>query len=429
VVYPGLPALQYANDVTEFKLNERVTLVPSTFANFPVGQYPNVTYITTTITVEPPLPEGFTLDTDTMVISGSSSTYVPLTIYTVTASNINGYSEDVTASVAFQVGTTFLMSYGSALTVFNTMVTPTVTVGDVPVVYSVSPDLPDGVDLDTATGAITVDTTVAATDYNAIHTVTGTTSDGQTRTSEVPIVIEEVARNTADPADTTDTTDTTYTADTSAPKALLTVSYPGIHNIQAGRLFSVNPVVTAGRPTAWTIRATDSPFTIDANTGEISGTPTDATAGRKTLTVSATDGITEATTAMSYRVFRYMLYDKSFSNAVVGEPVRLTPIASSASDPGDYEVWSVSPALPDGLVLNTQTGEITGTPTGTIVSTTVYEVIAEPSGSDGVGAMAVLRFGSESNLGDDRKVAGVAMAAVGGAAAVLSFASMFTSSR
>ncbi|MCS6795094.1 MAG: T9SS type A sorting domain-containing protein, partial [Raineya sp.] len=65
------------------------------------------------------------------------------------------------------------------------------------------------------------------------------------------------------------------------------------------------------------------------------------------------------------------------SNAVIGSAYSLNVSVTGNTQPVTY---SISPALPAGLTLNTSTGQITGTPTALSPATT-YTVTATQSGS------------------------------------------------
>ena len=65
----------------------------------------------------------------------------------------------------------------------------------------------------------------------------------------------------------------------------------------------------------------------------------------------------------------------------------ITPLTPTASG-GPVVSWSISPALPAGLSLNTSTGEISGTPTAVSPSTT-YTVTATNAGGSGTATFTL----------------------------------------
>ena len=62
---------------------------------------------------------------------------------------------------------------------------------------------------------------------------------------------------------------------------------------------------------------------------------------------------------------------------------------SPSSSGGTVVSYSVSPALPDGLTLNTSTGVISGTPTALVVTQTTYTVTATNSGGSTTAALKI----------------------------------------
>ena len=123
---------------------------------------------------------------------------------------------------------------------------------------------------------------------------------------------------------------------------------------------------------------------IDSSTGEISGTPT-VLSTLTTYTITATNTGGSATTTIditindiipsliTYSSTSYTFY--RISNLGVSTGV---PTVSG----GPVVTWSVSPALPNGLSIDSTTGEITSTPGSpiSISPTTTYTITATNSG-------------------------------------------------
>jgi uncharacterized protein (TIGR02145 family) len=114
-------------------------------------------------------------------------------------------------------------------------------------------------------------------------------------------------------------------------------------------------------------------LSINASTGVISGTPTQATSAT-TYTISATNtvGTGTATVVISTNAEIVINYPQSaytfFNNLSVSGVV---PVVS----PTSTVTFSISPSLPTGLSFNTSSGAITGTPTAVSAATT-YTVTA-----------------------------------------------------
>jgi hypothetical protein len=130
-----------------------------------------------------------------------------------------------------------------------------------------------------------------------------------------------------------------------------------------------------GTPT-WSISSGTLPpgLTLNSGTGVISGTPTATLGSPFNFTVQVTDGTCTATQAYSIAVScpTITFNNTTASNATVGVAYSLDASVTGNTQPVTY---SVSPALPAGLTLNTSTGQITGTPTATAPPTT-YTVTA-----------------------------------------------------
>jgi len=93
--------------------------------------------------------------------------------------------------------------------------------------------------------------------------------------------------------------------------------------------------------------------------GVISGTPTNT--GTASFTVRVTDALNQSDTQdLSIAVSAALaITTNQLPDAEVGDSYRRTVQRSGGAAPF---TWSVTPSLPDGLNLDTSTGEISGTP-------------------------------------------------------------------
>jgi hypothetical protein len=313
---------------------------------------PSITGSVTGYSVSPALPLGLSLDTASGIISGTPTTVTATATYTVAATNSGGNTSfgvviTVNAaapnSLSYNSPNTFIV--GSAIIAFSPSITGSVTG------YSVSPALPLGLSLDTATGIISgTPTTVTST---ATYTVTATNSGGDTSFGVVVTV------NAAAPSGLSYNSPNTFTVGS----AIIALS-PSITGSVTG--YTVSPALPLG-------------LSLDTASGIISGTPTTVTA-TATYTVTATNsggntsfGVVITVNAVAPNSLSY----NSPNTFTVGSAI----IALSPSITGSVTGYTVSPALPLGLSLDTVSGIISGTPT-TVSATATYTVTATNSGGN-----------------------------------------------
>ena len=347
-----------------------------------------------TYAISPALPAGLTLSGATGEISGSPTTAVAATTFTVTVT-------DGTAATASRA---FSLTVNAALTATKAIAARAITAGSAvvsfipvtggggtaPYTYSVNPPLPANLALSASTGAIsgTATTAAAATTYTV--TVGDSASATATNTFELTVNVALAAGTTL--------TSRTLTAGTAAT--------------------SFTPLSLTGgtTPYAWTVSpALPANLAIAPGSGAITGTPAAALASTN-YTVTGTD----AAGAQVSQVFALVVNAAitttqavatvgplSAGTAIVGS---VTPV-TAAGGTLPY-TFGVSPALPAGLALNTATGAITGTPTAASSATT-YTVTA----TDGVGASSSKTFSLTVNGPLAANVAIAAKALTAGTAA------------
>jgi uncharacterized repeat protein (TIGR01451 family) len=216
-------------------------------------------------------------------------------------------------------------------------------------VFSVSPALPAGLNLHSATGIITgVPTVISA---STSYLVTASNSAGSTTTT-VTITVNDVP-----PAG--------LTYNTSMPNYTVGVAaLPNTPSNTGGTVtsFSVAPQLPAG-------------LSLSTSTGIISGTPTSASAAANyTVTASNTGGSTTATLLVTVNEFAPTGLSYPMSSVICTKGSALTAMKPTNTG-GAIATYIVSPALPGGLILSPSTGAISGTPT-VISATTSYTVTA-----------------------------------------------------
>lgn len=132
----------------------------------------------------------------------------------------------------------------------------------------------------------------------------------------------------------------------------------------AGNVYNQTLAATGGVSRyTWSVSSGTLPdgLTLSASSGVISGIPT--TAGTSNVTITATDAnniaATQPLTIIVYAALSVTTV--SMPDAYVGTPYNQTLTATGGKTPYNWSITSGS--LPAGLILNTSTGVITGTPT------------------------------------------------------------------
>jgi len=138
---------------------------------------------------------------------------------------------------------------------------------------------------------------------------------------------------------------------------------------RVGTAFSARPALSDAveRPvTSWSATGLPSWATLNASTGEITGTPQDSGSATITLTATGSSGTSEAAVIISVAVGAPIIPAGQTFTGKVGEAFSVTPVLTEAAS-RPATMWG-SDGLPAGLAINTATGAITGIPTtkGTI---------------------------------------------------------------
>jgi hypothetical protein len=232
--------------------------------------------------------------------------------------------------------------------------------------YSVAPALPAGLSIDPSSGHITGTPTTAAAVTSTITALNGSGS----ATFQLTINVQ------APPSSFSYNSPQTYTVGVRITTLSPTVSGP------VGS-YSVSPALPAG-------------LSLDASTGQITGTPTTPSPPMNYL-ITGQRGGGATTFLLSIAVLIPPPSGLSYpgpNTFTVGQ--QITPLNPTVT--GIVSAYSVSPALPAGLALNTTTGQISGTPTVNAGGATYFVRASNGSGVALTNLFIEVRIAPPSSL-------------------------------
>jgi putative Ig domain-containing protein len=289
--------------------------------------------------VTPPLPANLSLDSTTGAITGTP----------VTAGTSSLIFTLIDSSSPVQVvkkSLTLTINPAPAALSITTTSLPAGTVGQ-------AYDQP--VQATGGTGALTWSLDVGTLPQNlSLNPMTGVISGTPTATGTSSFTVR-----VADTAGQAVTQALSILINPPSPPTITTTSLPGG---TVGVPYSETLQATGGTGTlVWSLSAGSLPANLTlSSTGTISGTPTNT--GTSNFTVKVTDALAQsATKALSIAVSAALTITTTspLPGATVGHAYSATLQRSGGVAPF---IWSVTPALPTGLNLNTSTGQISGTP-------------------------------------------------------------------
>ncbi|HKN71090.1 MAG TPA: putative Ig domain-containing protein, partial [Terriglobales bacterium] len=306
------------------------------------------------------LPAGLNLSGTGMITGTPSGNVVGPTSFTVVVTDSEtptAQTASATLSIAITVAPLSVTTSGSLPTGVANSVYPGVTLlatgGIQPYInWSVvggNTNLPPGLTLNAATGAIS-----------------GTPTTAGTTTFTVTVTDSEATPKTATSATLTITVNPAVSVTTnSLPAGVVGTVYPAGTTLQAAGGVS---------PYTWAVTTGSLPagLTLNASTGAITGKPTGPAVGTISFTVTVTDSESPtktATQSLSIVITAPQLTvtttTASLPTGVLGNTYSTTLAASGGAGAYTWAVTGGNASLPLGLTLNTATGVISGTPTAT----------------------------------------------------------------
>lgn len=347
--------------------------------NIPIANgTPTVVGTVTHYSMTPAPPTGIVFDSITGILTGTPTTAQTNTAYTISATNLAGTSvfhlHITILSTPVNLSYATPVIYGVNVPIVNDSPTVTGTVTH----YAVSPALPAGLVLDSITGILAGTPTAASITTN--YTITARNVAGST-TANLGITVLAVPSNLAY------TTPVAYGVNIAAIPNTPSVTGTVAH-------YSVSPVLPNG-------------LQLDSNTGILSGTAT-ATVSAANYTVTASNIAGATTSAINIRVVippTNLSYVDDHTTYVLG--VTITP--NTASVTGFVSRFSTTPALPPGLMLDSNSGTISGTPITGQSFATPYTITAANVAGQVQTTLIITIVGPPSNLSyaDDAPTYGI----------------------
>ena len=336
-------------------------VVGSSYANTSIsatGGAGTITYAVTSGSV----PTGLTLNTSTGAITGTPTAgALGTTNFTVTATAAAAGSAAASYSITITAPPVVLAPVGGPLTsgtagvAYSTNISATGGVGTITYALTAGA-FPPGLTMNTSTGAINGTPTAIGT-FNFTITATAATSGSVAEAYQIAIV--------------------------GPPLNLSPASGTALTGGVVGSAYTDTSISASSPLGGVTFSASGLPdgLTINALTGEITGTPTLAALGTASVDVevmSMFGNVEQATypiTIVTPPVVLTPTTGTALTAGVVGSSYANTSI-SATGGAGTITYAVTSGSVPAGLALNTSTGAITGTPTAAAFGTTTFSVTA-----------------------------------------------------
>ena len=314
----------------------------------------------TSWTISPSLSAGLSFNTTTGAISGTPSSANSTTSYSIVATNGGGsdtatISIQVLASAPAPILAISPTSISATVGVAITAVTPTNSGGPAST-WAISPSLPSGLNFSSTTGRVS-GTPTQASSLTSYSIVGSNTNGSDTATISIQVSLPALPHISYP--------QTSYSLLRGSAITAIQINNSG----GAATSFAISPSLSTG-------------LSFDSTIGQISGTPSIDAASRL-YTVTATNLGGTDTTTVTLSVSGPMPPSISYSpdSATVVQYSAITPLVATNSG-GSLNSYSISPALPSGLTLNSSTGRISGTPTVSLSRTSYVVTATGDAGSD-----------------------------------------------
>ena len=319
--------------------------------------------------IYPTLPAGINLNPNSGQINGTPTTAIPSATYTITARNTTGFTT-ATTNITVLIARPQI-SYTTPNVYYETVAISPLTPnknGTTVNSFSISPALPAGLNFDTSTGIISGAATVQSSRTTYTITATNTTGIG---TALVDITV------------------------TIPPPTNLTYTNPPLY-YTGTPISMLSPTVT-GFVASYSI---DKPLPdgliFNTSTGSITGTPTQAIPAT-VFTITATNVAGSSSYALPITVLIPAPTGLSYNTPnVYEEGVNISPLNPSVT--GLVSAYSVSPNLPDGLILDQTTGRIFGIPTLAKATTTYVVTATNTTGATSTNVVITVLIARPRNL-------------------------------
>lgn len=353
------PVISYSPNHYTFYISAAITPVNVTSSGGAVASY----------SISPALPSGLIFNTATGQITGIPLALSTTTTYSIVGTNATGsYSTPLTLTVVAQAP---VISYAPnsqvcTLGVAISIMTPITSGGGTPVSYSVTPSLPSGITINSSTGVI--HGTGTALSPLTTYTIQAFNSGG------------------------IGTTTVTLSVVPPAPIVPNISFSPNTFSLPINvAIVPINPINIGGVSSSWGISPSlPAGLSFNTSTGSITGLPT-ALLSSTAFDVSATNISGTAHTTLHLAVINVVPPAPviSYTPNTIALTINQSAILLAPANTGGVSTnFSVSPALPAGVSLNTATGIISGVATA-LTPSTAYTISASNSGGTGTTPLTI----------------------------------------